>query len=55
MSIPGEHHNAEGETLEASRIQVLASAPVFPGYDYMVIDGLTDDEESDFLAALTDA
>ncbi|MCC6225016.1 MAG: hypothetical protein IT195_01240 [Microthrixaceae bacterium] len=55
MSIPGEHHSPAGETLEESRTKVLATAPLFPGYDEMVIDGLTDDEEAEFLAALAEA
>ncbi len=54
VSIQGEDHNGAGETLEESRAKVLATAPLFPGYDDMVIDGLTDDEEARFLAALAD-
>lgn len=42
----------DGETLEESRERVLATAPLFPPYEDMVIDGLTDDEEARFLAAI---
>lgn len=41
-----------GESLEGTREHVLATAPRFPGHDAMVIDGLTDEEEPAFLAAL---
>jgi hypothetical protein len=56
MSIHDEHHPVlPGETLEESRDLVLASAQPFPRYEDMVIEGLTDDEERLFLAAITDA
>lgn len=55
MSIQDAEHNRAGESLEESRAAVLATAPIFPGYENMVIDGLTDDEEARFLAALAEA
>jgi hypothetical protein len=42
----------DGETLEESRERILATATLFPSYEDMVIDGLTDDEEARFLAAI---
>lgn len=45
-------HNKPGASLEQSRTEALAAAPLFPGYLNMVIDGLTDDEEQRFLVAL---
>jgi hypothetical protein len=56
MSIHDEHHPVlPGESLEEPRDIVLASARPFPQYEDMVIDGLTDDEEALFLAAIADA
>lgn len=55
VSIQGENHNGIGETLEEPRARVLETAPVFPGYDDLVFDDLTDEEEAEFLAALADA
>ena len=55
MSVQDAEHNRAGESLEESRAAVLATAPIFPGYENMVIDGLTDDEEARFLAALAEA
>lgn len=53
MTMHDEHdYRHSGESLEVSREHVLATAPRFPGHDAMVIDGLTDDEEAAFLAAL---
>jgi hypothetical protein len=43
-----------GATLEECRENVLATAQPFPRHEDMVIDGLTDDEEALFLAALSD-
>jgi len=53
MSMHHEHRPVlEGDTLEESRERVLATASLFPLYEDMVIDGLTDDEEARFLAAI---
>jgi len=54
MSMHHEHRpGLEGDTLEESRERVLATASLFPLYEDMVIDGLTDDEaEARFLAAI---
>ena len=53
MSMHQEHRPVlDGETLEESRERVLATAGLFPPYEDMVIDGLTDDEEAQFLAAI---
>lgn len=40
------------DTFGAARERVLATASLFPLYEDMVIDGLTDDEEVRFLAAI---
>lgn len=54
MSMHEEHRPVlDGDTLEESRERVLATARLFPQYEDMVIDGLTDDEEALFLAAIT--
>lgn len=56
MSIHDAHHAAlQGETLEEPRDAVLASAQPFPGTEEMLIEGLSDDEEACFLAAIADA
>ena len=56
MSIHDDHPPIlPGESLEESRDQILASARPFPRYEDMVIDGLTDDEEASFLAAIAAA
>lgn len=53
MSMHQEHRPVlDGETLEESRERILATATLFPPYEDMVIDGLTDDEEARFLAAI---
>lgn len=53
MSMHQEHGPVrDGVTLEESRERILASATLFPTYEDMVIDGLTDDEEARFLAAI---
>lgn len=53
MSMHQEHRPVlAGETLEESRERILATAAPFPPYEDMVIDGLTDDEEARFLAAI---
>ncbi len=53
MSVHDEHQPVlPGETLEEPREKVLASARPFPRYEDMVIERLTDDEETSFLAAI---
>lgn len=53
MSMHQKHQPVlEGETLEESRECVFATASLFPPYEDMVIDDLTDDEEARFLAAI---
>ena len=53
MSMHQEHRPVlDGETLEESRERVLATAGLFPPNEDMVIGGLTDDEEAQFLAAI---
>ncbi|MGD9701106.1 MAG: hypothetical protein AB7Q42_22750 [Acidimicrobiia bacterium] len=54
MSMHQDHRPLlDGETLEESRERVLATARPFPPYEDMVIDDLTDDEEAQFLAAIS--
>jgi hypothetical protein len=44
-----------GQSLAESREKVLARGKPFPGYEEMVINELTDDEEAQFLAAIAGA
>lgn len=56
MSTHQDHpHHLPGQSLEESREKVLARGRAFPHYEDMVIEGLTDDEEAQFLAAVADA
>ena len=56
MSTHEDHpRHVPGQSLEESREKVLARGKPFPRYEDMVIDGLTDDEEASFLAAIADA
>lgn len=43
------------QSLEESRERVLARGKPFPRYEDMVIEGLTADEEDQFLAAIAGA
>lgn len=53
MSEPEAHKLAShGESLERSREEVLAAARPLPPHQEMVIEGLTEDEESIFLDAI---
>jgi len=49
---PSETVARSSDTFGAARERVLATASLFPLYEDMVIDGLTDDEEVRFLAAI---
>ena len=51
----GHPHHVPGQPLEESRERVLARGKPFPVYEDMVIEGLTDDEEAQFLAAVAGA
>jgi hypothetical protein len=44
-----------GERGLPTREEVLARGKPFPPYEEMVIEGLTDDEEEDFLRAIAEA
>jgi hypothetical protein len=44
-----------GASLEQTRDQILHPAPIFPGRDELLVDGLSDTEEATFLAAIADA
>ena len=56
MSTHEDHPNhVPGQSLEETRAKVLARGKPFPPYEEMVIEGLTDDEEEKFLAAIADA
>lgn len=55
MSTPGTHLSRNhGGSLEEPRETVLERAQLFPRYEEMVVDGLSDEEEESFLAAVTD-
>jgi hypothetical protein len=56
VSIHDKNHPLlPGATLEEPRDSILASAPPFPPYEELVLDGLTDDEETSFLTAIVGA
>ncbi len=44
-----------GQSPDETREQVLPRGKPFPLHEEMAIDGLTDDEEEKFLAAIADA
>jgi hypothetical protein len=44
-----------GEPRLPTREEVLSRGRPFPPYEEMVIDGLTDDEEEEFLKAIAEA
>jgi hypothetical protein len=47
--------NDQGRSHPPTREELLARGRPFPAYEEMMIEGLTDDEERAFLAAIADA